>query len=173
MSEEKALYQLRKGVRSGGVDAQTIGETMNKILAEHQRIDAELWVKTAEPEESPVHNTLEWDNAKAGHEYRLHQSRNLIRSVLVITEERKTEPVYVRVNQEHGYQPVSVVVQQPDMWAEAISGLYKDYNALRRGIDRLESIAKKNPDVDSERLMRISLAMQAMHAVELAINAIH
>ena len=41
-------------------------------------------VESARPEDSPLHDSFEWDNEKAGDAYRLVQARALIRRVYII-----------------------------------------------------------------------------------------
>jgi hypothetical protein len=44
---------------------------------------ADAIVEAAKPKTHPLHALFEWDNRAAGHQYRLHQARVLIRSVVI------------------------------------------------------------------------------------------
>jgi hypothetical protein len=57
------------------------------ILDSHGRLDADLVVQVATPEDSPLHERFVWDDAVAGHKFRLNQARQLIRSVRVVFKE--------------------------------------------------------------------------------------
>ena len=58
------LYAILEGIRGD---------------ADHLQPDA--LVQAAEPEDHPLHDRFEWDNVKAGHEFRVIQARNIIRGV--------------------------------------------------------------------------------------------
>lgn len=80
MPETKAEY------RSGHWGPRVI--TPEVALAELRRINGkngnltpEAVVEDATPESATLHPCFEWDNQKAGHEYRLGQARHLIRAV--------------------------------------------------------------------------------------------
>lgn len=77
------------------------------------RITAEIYVEDARSADSPLHETLEWDNDKAAHEHRINQARAIIASVRVrmITESRVLSTIaYVRdptcASDEQGYASV-------------------------------------------------------------------
>jgi hypothetical protein len=57
------------------------------VLETHGRLDADLLVEVATPEDSPLHERFVWDDAIAGHKFRLNQARQLIRSVRVVFKE--------------------------------------------------------------------------------------
>ena len=72
-----------------------------------------------------------------------------------------------------GYQPVSVVVQRPDMYASALSELQRKIGGAREALDSLQRAAKDAPDTDQERMARISIAVQAMQTASAAVQALH
>ena len=53
----------------------------------------------------------------AGHQYRLQQARNIIRSVVIKRGDVDVRPVYVYVDNDRKYQPATVVVDEPEMYA--------------------------------------------------------
>ena len=67
--------------------------------------------------DSELYRSLEWDDEKAAHEFRLHQVRTLIQ-LHVVTENR--EPMLVslsidRKNPGGGYRSVNDVIERPDL----------------------------------------------------------
>lgn len=80
----------------------------------------EAVVAFARNPDTALHGRFEWDNAKASHQYRLHQARNLIR-VVVLYEPRvdKNIDVYVslpedRLNPGGGYRRMVDVLSDTD-----------------------------------------------------------
>jgi len=69
---------------------------IQKAEAVFGKITAENVLKIASDEESALHVLFEWDDTKAGQQYRIQQARNVINNieVKVITD---NEPVYVPV----------------------------------------------------------------------------
>lgn len=61
---------------------------------------------------SELHKSLEWDDAKAGHEYRLYQIRKLI-AVNIVTAEGKRQMVSLSVDRVNagGYREINAVLE--------------------------------------------------------------
>jgi len=123
-----------------------------------------------------LHPAFEWDDAIAGEEWRNHQSRHVIKSIRVVSEEG-SEPttVYVNVKTDEGrrsYQPVEVVVQHVDQYASAVMELQARINSATRALKELETAAGKS-DVSAERMAKIHFAAQALATAYSAVEALH
>lgn len=71
------------------------GKTLSEIYRKHdKKLTAEIVVKEAKPKSHPLHPCFEWNNVKAGREYRLQQARNLIRCVKVEVGEAEDKKEY-------------------------------------------------------------------------------
>ena len=77
------------------VPADTVGREFERIEKEHGKVTSELLLKDAEPEDSPLHELFEWDDAVAGHKYRLTQATNVIIN-LAIEVEKEQKPKKIR-----------------------------------------------------------------------------
>jgi len=63
-------------------DQTTIAE-LRRISTENEgKLRAEDVVEAAKPEDSPLHDRFDWNDATAGHKFRLMQARQLIRVVV-------------------------------------------------------------------------------------------
>jgi hypothetical protein len=96
-------YGFRKGSRVSGVSPQTVGEELDSIKSTHGKLDAPLVVELARDESHPLHSCFEWDNGKAGEEYRKHQARCLINATVIITKDEgalKEFPAYISIRKE-------------------------------------------------------------------------
>ena len=167
-------FKLRRTF--GRLDAQTVATALDGLYQAHGEITATAVVEAARPKKAPLHPAFEWDDTKAAEEHRLWQARRIVRAVQVVDDETKDEtPQYVHVrvaDQDEGrYLPASVVVENVDLFQQALSELHGKISALKAGISALESLARQGGDAD--RLMRVSLAMRALETATSALAAIH
>lgn len=84
-------------------DPQKIGEAIAKARQEAGSGDVrETVIAHARSTRHPIHKHLEWDDALAGHKYRLEQVNDLIRIISVIDDDGKTEPAFISIVQAKG-----------------------------------------------------------------------
>lgn len=188
---KKLKYQFKSGARFG-VEAQIVGKELERIQKTHGVTTAKAVVDEARPDKAPLHPIFEWRDSVAAESYRQWQARKLIKSVTVIEQRDGKDmqvPVYVHVPAsapveqadnataekpaQSGYQPVSVVVQRPDMYASALAELSRKFSAARESMDALKRAAENAPDTDQERMARITIAVQAMQTASAAVQALH
>ena len=181
-------YAFKQGVRYS-IDAETAGKELARIQKEHGVTTPSAVVDASRTEDAPLHPVFEWRDEVAAEGYRKWQARNLIKSVRVVEQRDGADvqaPVYVHVptatvtngddgikQTPAGYQPVSVVVQRPDMYASALSELQRKIGSAREALASLQRAAKGAPDTDQERMARISIAVQAMQTASAAVQALH
>lgn len=65
-------------------------ELMRLSALTGRHVSAEQYVEEARDPASPLHDTLEWDDAKAGEQWRINQARAVIRSIRVEVETLET-----------------------------------------------------------------------------------
>ena len=167
-------FKMRRSF--GKLEPNVIAGALDDIYQADGEITAPAVVNAARPKEAALHPAFEWDNRKAGEEYRLWQARQIVRSVQVVDDETKAEtPQYVHVrvvNQDEGrYLPASVVVANVDLFQRALGELHSKVSALLAGIAALESLAREGGDAD--RMMRVALAVKALETANSALAAIH
>lgn len=79
------------------VDAQTVGEELEKIIAEKGAFTPKDLVDRARSDSSPIHNLFEWDDRKAAEAHREHTAAQVICCLVVVKEESKPQKVYVNI----------------------------------------------------------------------------
>lgn len=145
------VYQFKLGARVKGVEAQTVGEELERIRERDGKIETETVVSEARPKSAPLHPVFEWNDSAAAHEYRLWQARALVRAVEVAPAQEGEEPtpkyVHVRATGEEGgyYQSVEVAVRNPDEWAMVLQELRGKVASVARSVEVLERLAEKKP----------------------------
>jgi len=165
--------RLRRSVT--GVSPDAVASELDAIYRVNGEVTPKLLVEAARAESSPMHTAFEWDDEKAGEQHRLWQARQIIRAVVVVNDDTGAEsPRYVHVQtekREGQYLPSDVVVASQDLFARALSELHGKVRALQAAISSLEEMAKESGD--SERLMRVALAVKALENAGAALQAIH
>lgn len=168
-------YKLKNGAVKG-VSAQTVGETLTAMHAKHGKLTAAAVVDDSRPEDAPLHPAFEWRDSVAGEAWRHHQARNLIKRVTVVDDaedkDQRPRQVYVHVPDERAYQPVSVVVQQPDMYLSALAQLMRKVQEASAAVDDLKAAArggKQPPD----RLQAVEIAAVALQTAKEALASLH
>jgi len=125
-------------------------------------------VDAARPKKAPLHPAFEWDNSVAAEQYRVHQARNLIRSVRIVVDESDapTTPAFVHV-EVNNYQPIEAVISRPDLFELALAELHRKFSAAERAVRELESAATQGGSPD--RMAAIGLAVQGFETVREAL----
>ena len=99
-----------------------------------------------ENQDSTLNSRFQWDDSKAGHQYRLQQARQLIRlHVTVVGEDAPEVKVWVslsgdRVQEDGGYRRVESVMSNDVQRAALVREALKDANAWRTKWKDLEEL---------------------------------
>lgn len=162
-------YEFRNGSRvKGGVDAQTVGDELERIRDKHDGITPQCVVDESAPAEAALHECFTWDDAEAANEFRKVEARSIVRSVRVIYPDKPSEPAFVHVRKEETpegeeaggyYERASTVVQDFNLYD----------NAWRAAQDRLGAAAKALDDL--ERMARDQVNDQAVARAEAVTAA--
>lgn len=167
-----------------GVDPETVGTELLRIESRDGKIEPAAVVEDARPKDSPLHPIFEWNNAKAGEQWRVHQARNLIRSVRLVEEDPETKaeaPVEVFIHvpetasdeDSGGYRSATSLVQTIDAYTAALSSLDQRVGAAVSAVEDLKRIAEKQPEMEAERLAKIGLAVQALRTADNVVKTLH
>lgn len=85
------------------VSADVVGKEFEKIEKQYGKLTSDLVLQSAEDENSPIHECFEWDDAVAGHKYRLSQATTLILNLSVEPDKpKKVEKVRAYYNVSEG-----------------------------------------------------------------------
>jgi hypothetical protein len=179
--KEQVQYALRKGSGIGGISPEIVGTTLTEIHARHGGLAAQIVVDESRPEEAPLHPAFEWRDEVAGELYRHHQARRLIKRVQVIqpdeTGQPERVPVFVHVPSDSkagtgSYEPISVVVQKPDLYLMALSQLLRKVSEATRSVEELKRAAQQS-DQPADRMMAVEIAASALQTAQAALASLH
>jgi hypothetical protein len=133
-------------------------------------------VAAARPKDSPAHPAFEWDNKKAGDEYRLIQARHWIRAVTVTRPDSTEAERLIHVprivtdsdtSKEGEYKPLSVIITLPDEFARALEYASSKMAAAKRALDDLYKAAEATGRSD-----QAAMIAQMSRATELWASAL-
>lgn len=171
---KKPQFAFRAGARVGKVKAQAAGEELARIRDKHGELTPRITVDESKPKSAPLHNAFEWDNDKAADEFRLQQARTLIRAVCVVhSPEAEPQAVYVHVKREEkegSYEPVSVVVHEPDLLQTALAELQEKLSGAQRAVNELEDAAERAGNKIAKK-MAAAVGQHLRMAAESAVVA--
>lgn len=102
-------YKIPELYKSSKVSAQTVGEVFERLEERDGLLTKESVLEEARPEDSELHPIFEWNDTVAAEKYRLTQSAQLIRSLVVISEETKPSPFVAYVNVSPGKKRSSFI----------------------------------------------------------------
>ncbi len=143
-----------------------VQEVVNKIYAEVGEVRPSALVEAARPKSSPAHNAFEWDDSKAGEEYRLIQARTWIRNVQIIIDEQPERLIHVpsivrdkdgKLNEREGYyKPGSVLIQNRDEFDVALDRVRSRMDSTVESYEYLKSLAAKSRDGGKAKARQIN-----------------
>lgn len=151
-------YKWAQGTRSKGLSAEVAGTTLESIrVACDGKLVPSAVVAWAEPETSPIHNWFEWDDGEAATLYREQQAREIIRSVVVVVEDKgKThEPVRAFVHVLHpgddqaAYTSIETAMSDDDLREQVIGRAMKELTAWRKRYAQYRELAAVFDAMDS------------------------
>lgn len=157
-----------------GVDAERVAVELERLEQEHNGLTAEIVLQAARRKRSELHKLFEWDDSSAAEKWRMHQARNLIRSVRVTVNDVKqapARPIFVRT--EDVYRPVSSVVQRMDLYISAMEKLQSRVDSAERAVQELRDAAQQEYPDDEDKLSRVNIALEAFRACSKAVQALH
>ena len=126
-----------------------ITKTVTKIYADRGEVRASVLLELSTPKRSPTHGAFTWDNKTAGHEFRLIQARQLIRTVHIVIEDRTERLIHVGVERSEGegyYKPMSIVVSSKPEFDAAMSETLSRLNSTKAAYADLKAAAAAAKD---------------------------
>lgn len=138
------VYEWKSGSRIKG-NAQESGELFKQLSETKDGLTAETLLEANKPETAPLHNDYEWNDEKAAHDWRLHQSRHFINSIAInIAEEGETE-IVVRAfhitTEESKYEPITAIIKEESKYNKLLQTALAELEAFKRKYSTLIELA--------------------------------
>ncbi len=150
------VYKWRPGYQHK-VSAQTAGEVC-RALEEEGRLNAASLVEESRPEDAPLHAEFEWDDSVAAEEYRKHQARNVIGSIIEVIspEVAPTRAFFNIVRREANYESVHVIIGDEDKRKALLDKALAELNSFRTKYSTLLELSKVFDAIDQISLEEVS-----------------
>lgn len=154
---------------------QTVAQ---QLYDKHGKLESKALVDAARPKDSPAHDAFEWDNKKAGDEYRLIQARKYIRQIVITREDEPERLVHVPSIQRDAqdtrdghYQVPSVLVTMPGEFERALQAAMMRVKSANKALQDLHQAAETDGRDDQAALisqmakatLMFSQALESMH----------
>ncbi len=151
------------GSRISHENAQKVSVELDRILSTNGELTALGVLDDARDPKSTLHSHFTWDDSEAAEAHRLHEARQLIRSVSVIMwdEERgerysPRKHISVRQGSVRSYEHVATILSDAELRAQVVKrGLkeleswcrrYQIYDELSDAIDTIEKLVEDSED---------------------------
>lgn len=132
-----------------GVNPTIAGNELQRLQNLHGTVTPELIVKEAEKKKSPLHCIFEWDDLKAGYNYRLQQARTLLNNIeitIISDGESKKIPAYEVVTIKEGYKSIETFT--PDDFEIVKNRIIKELNLLKNKLKTYKELEKAGYYID-------------------------
>lgn len=130
------VYKSKWGM---GVPAEDVVHELSRIADKNGGIlDPQEVVNESRPEDAPLHNLFEWDDAIAAEQYRVVQARFIIRNITVEEDGEPTVRQFVHTG--GGYVPIRKALQDIDMTQALLAQAKADMNAFVAKYRALKSL---------------------------------
>lgn len=138
MSAFTPKYTFKKEARISGIDAQVVGE-MCEELSNTIGLTPKTLLDANREENTPLHDYFEWRDDVAAEKYREEQARYVIRSIIVVEEEKPEVKAYVPVIVEgkHEFKHVETVVKSADLTQQMLENAKRELFAFRVKYNKL------------------------------------
>ena len=121
-------------------DAQVAGAVCEQLAAEN-RLTAQELVDVSEPKTAPLHDAFEWNNKIAGNEWRKEQARRMIRSLLIVREDREPVKMYFNLEtKEPEYKSIKLILESEDDYRKMLSNALGELRAFQLKYAKLREL---------------------------------
>lgn len=121
---------------------------MEMLSASEEGLTARTLLEANKPKNAPLHDYYEWNDVLAAEEWRLHQSRNAINSIIrcdvkltdSIGDEQPVRAFFITTDANR-YDSIQAIVQQEDKYTALLRQAYSELAAFQRKYEALKELA--------------------------------
>ena len=165
-------HSFRQGARTNGITARTRIQGTGED-SQARRLTPKAVVDTARPQTHALHPVFEWDDSAAGN-YIANNKRAILFARWRLSRSSgrgKRNRLTCTSNRMNLPEPTDLVLASPDLFALALTELQQKMNGAAESVRKLEAAARGSDD--SDRLVRVGVAVKAIEMAGDAIRALH
>lgn len=149
---------------------ERIKRELQRLVDQHGGIcTPEQVVEAARDEESPLHDQFDWDDSEAGHKWRVHQARNLLRlQVEIVKGSNETVRAFVSLTTDRkisgGYRTLSDVREDEAMFQQMLDDAMAELRVFRRkyaALKALQPLFETIDEIETRKTKPIPMQAQA------------
>lgn len=138
------VYKWKTGSRIKA-DPSKSGELFEQLESSDEGLTAQSLLNANIPEEAPLHNDYEWDNEKAAEEWRLHQSRHFINSLIMLsvmpdTEQQAQIRAFHITTEQHRYDSIQTIITSEDKYNTLLRNALSELSAFVHKYNTIQAL---------------------------------
>ena len=143
------------GFMKYSVDANKVGEIVEKIEKEKGKVTHQDLVDVARPKKSAIHGLFEWDDSKAAEKYRLDQARQILHNLTIVRENKEPIRAYVNIVKSTGiknighYANIQSAMENEQSREVVLANALAELQAFQRKYSELKELARLFMEIDN------------------------
>ena len=144
------VYSWKEGTRYK-TDANIAGAVCAEMEAAGTLTAGNL-VEASRPKDAPLHKEFEWNNTKAAEEWRKHQARNIIHSLVLVTEaddEADGVRAFFKIETRSGnYESIAAIVRDENKYESLKAAALRELKVFQRKYHTISELGKVFAAID-------------------------
>lgn len=143
------VYQWKAGTRLS-IDPQTAGEVCAELEAQNA-LTAKNLLEVSRPEQAPLHKAFEWNDEAAAENWREHQARHIINSLVVNVEASGADSVrcFFKVTQATpNYRSLQAIMKEEDSARELLETALRELEVFRSKYSTIKELYSVFSEID-------------------------
>ena len=138
------VYKWKTGSRIKA-DPSKSRELFEQLENSDEGLTAQSLLNANIPEEAPLHSDYEWDDKKAAEEWRLHQSRHFINSLITLsvmpdTEQQTQIRAFHITTEQHRYDSIQAIITNEDKYNALFRNALSELSAFVRKYNTIQAL---------------------------------
>ena len=127
-----------------GADAQRCYEEIMEICDDIESASPQAILEKARDETTELHRCFTWDDSIAAEKWRINEARLVTRQLVIkeveVPKDRPEIRLFYKTDNESGYKPTHIIVQQEDEYKQLLARAYSELRAFKRKYSMLEEL---------------------------------
>ena len=144
------VYSWKEGTRYK-TDANIAGAVCAEMEAAGTLTAGNL-VEASRPKDAPLHKEFEWNNTKAAEEWRKHQARNIIHSLVLVTEpgtDSESVRAFFKIEtRSNNYESTVAIVRDENKYESLKAAALRELKVFQRKYHTISELGKVFAAID-------------------------
>ena len=127
-----------------GADAQKCYEEIMEICDDIESASPQAILEKARDETTELHRCFTWDDSIAAEKWRINEARLVTRQLVIkeveVPKDRPEIRLFYKTDNESGYKPTHIIVQQEDEYKQLLARAYAELRAFKAKYSMLKEL---------------------------------